>query len=278
VVSLVAVGDNTVDRYIDLNLMFPGGNAVNVSVFFKRLGGVAGYVGWVGNDQRGSLVLNSLRCENVDISQCKLVNYPTGYADIKLLDGDRCFIRSDPGARKFIDLKKDNYEYISKYDLVHTSIYSFIEPYLPELSEVSKYLSFDYSNDWNIAYLEQTLPYFNSVFLSSPDLCEKNLVKLTKWIHGFNEALVVITRGVKGSIVFNGIKLIHQNVIKTNVIDTLGAGDSYIARILFETQQGADIEKAAYLASISSAETCTYYGAWGYGIPINGSKNIVRKQ
>ncbi len=35
---LLGLGDNTVDIYIDRRVDFPGGNAVNVAVFDKRLG------------------------------------------------------------------------------------------------------------------------------------------------------------------------------------------------------------------------------------------------
>ena len=68
-VSLIGVGDNTVDRYIDMGMMYPGGNAVNVSVFFKRMGGEASYLCWLGDDSRGRLVLDSLRAESDDVTQ-----------------------------------------------------------------------------------------------------------------------------------------------------------------------------------------------------------------
>ena len=35
---LAGVGDNVVDRYRDLGLMFPGGQALNVAVHARRIG------------------------------------------------------------------------------------------------------------------------------------------------------------------------------------------------------------------------------------------------
>ena len=45
--QLVGVGDNVVDRYRDLGMMFPGGQALNVAVHAKRAGMETAYVGAV---------------------------------------------------------------------------------------------------------------------------------------------------------------------------------------------------------------------------------------
>ncbi len=267
-VSLIGVGDNTVDRYLDRNLMFPGGNAVNVSVFFKRFGGDAAYLGWLGNDQRGSLVLDSLKAEGIDVSHCRVIDEPTGRCDVELHDGDRVFVGSIPGARKMIHLEEADYEHISDYSIIHTSIYSFIEYQLPELKQSSPLLSFDYSSDWSRDYLEKTLPYVDAAFLSAPKLPKSELERLIRWIHDQNNALVVVTRGEKGSTAYNGEKILNQSIKETQVVDTLGAGDSYIARVLYETQRGTELQEAMCLASESAAETCRHLGAWGHGVPI----------
>lgn len=266
--SLIGVGDNTFDRYLDRNTMYPGGNAVNVPVFYRRHGGKAAYLGWVGDDRRGALLLEALRAEDVDISRCRVVNHPTGRCDIELRDGDRQFMGSIPGARKLIKLEEPDYDYISGFDIVHTSIYSFIEPYLPELGNASKLLSFDFSSDWTQNYLEDSLPHVDAAFLSAPNLGDAELEKLVKWIHGVNHGLVVVTRGERGSTAYDGDRLYSQGVVETRIVDTLGAGDSYIARVLYETQRGTELGEAMRRASESAAETCGYYGAWGHGASI----------
>ena len=266
--SLVGVGDNTFDRYLDQGIMYPGGNAVNVPVFYKRHGGKASYLGWVGNDRHGSILLEALRDEDIDVSRCRVVEHPTGRCDIELNKGDRQFMGSIPGARKLISLEEPDYEYISRFDITHTSIYSFIEPMLQELSNASKQLSFDYSSSWTQKYLEDTLPFVDYAFLSAPDLSDLELEKLIKWMHGINNGLVVATRGPLGSAAFDGDRLYSQGVIDTEVVDTLGAGDSFIARVLYETACGVDLAKALMLGAESASETCGYYGAWGHGASI----------
>ncbi len=266
--SLIGVGDNTFDRYLDQGTMYPGGNAVNVPVFYRRHGGKAAYLGWVGDDRRGSILLEALRAENVDVSRCRVVDHPTGRCDIELNNGDRQFRGSIPGARKLIKLEEPDYDYISGFGVTHTSIYSYVEPMLSELSNASKLLSFDYSSNWTQKYLEDTLPYVDAAFLSAPGLSDEEVEKLIKWIYSVNNSLVVVTRGAFGSVAYDGDQLYSQGVIDTEVVDTLGAGDSYIARVLFETSRDVALGEAMVLAAESAAETCGYYGAWGHGAAI----------
>jgi fructoselysine 6-kinase len=60
-VRICGVGDNVVDRYLELGLMFPGGNALNVAVFAKRAGAEAAYLGITGNDVLGEIVRRQLQ-------------------------------------------------------------------------------------------------------------------------------------------------------------------------------------------------------------------------
>ena len=70
---LVAVGDNCVDYYVQTRTGYPGGNPVNVAVYFTRLGGRAAYIGAVGTDEGGALICDGLRRKNVDISHIHTV-------------------------------------------------------------------------------------------------------------------------------------------------------------------------------------------------------------
>lgn len=51
-VSIVGFGDNVVDRYEHLGVMYPGGNAANVAVYARWLGAArAAYMGIFGTDE-----------------------------------------------------------------------------------------------------------------------------------------------------------------------------------------------------------------------------------
>ena len=59
-VSLIGVGDNTVDTYLQTHTRYPGGNAVNVAVLAQRLGARAAYLGSLGDHARGKLIYDLL--------------------------------------------------------------------------------------------------------------------------------------------------------------------------------------------------------------------------
>ena len=76
-VTLLTVGDNVVDRYLDLGVLYPGGNAVNVAVHSRRCGAGTAYIGAVGTDLAGRTVLDALVAEGVDTSLLRVVERVT---------------------------------------------------------------------------------------------------------------------------------------------------------------------------------------------------------
>ena len=68
--KIAGIGDNVIDRYMNMGVMFPGGNAVNVAAHASRLGAVAAYVGSIGADREGRIIRDALTALNVDLSQC----------------------------------------------------------------------------------------------------------------------------------------------------------------------------------------------------------------
>lgn len=265
---IIGVGDNTVDTYIHLHLRFPGGNAVNVPVLAHRYGAEAAYLGYVGNDAGGELVLNSLRSEGLDVSRCIVLDSdPTGFSTVNVIDGDRIFGESDSGACRQLHLSAEDLAYISTFNLVHTSVFSFIEPQIVELKSASRLLAYDLSQRCDQPYLESILPHVDIAFLSLADITDQERDRLMREMTALGPRIVVMTRGKEGSWVFDGKELFHQGIIPIETIDSLGAGDAFAARFLFEYVQGASIPVAMQRAALSAAENCTQFGAYGYGQP-----------
>ncbi len=256
------------DTYIHLRKKFPGGNAVNVAALAHRNGAEAAYLGFVGKDKAGELILNSLRQEGLDVSHCReLEDVPTAYCNVSVVDGDRIFGKTDFGACQLIRLSEDDLAYIRTFDLIHTSTYSFLEGQLAELKAASRLLSFDLSQRCEPEYLKTVLPHSDIAFLSLSGITNDKRDRLMHEMISFGLKLVVMTRGKEGSWVYNGSTLYHQDVLSVETLDSLGAGDAFAARFLFETTQGISIPVAMKRAAQSAAENCTHYGAYGYGQP-----------
>lgn len=264
---LIGVGDNTVDTYIQERIRYPGGNAVNVAVHAKRYGADAAYLGALGDDECGDLILDSLRLEGVNISYCKRISQVSNaFAEVKIVDGERIFGDYSSGAAELLKLTKEDFQYINRFDLVHTSIYSFLENQMDDLQNASKFLSIDCSSEINeMDVIQRSLPFVDLAIFSLADFPEIEVLDFARAMHQAGPKIVLVTRGSQGSWVFDGVDLYHQEVIEIDVVDTMGAGDAYIAAFALEYRLGTDINAAMRKAAHYAASVCEFEGAFGYG-------------
>ncbi len=272
---LLAIGDNVVDFYQDQGIIYPGGNALNVAVLAKRYGLThSSYMGILGSDTSAAHVKHVLEQEQIDTTRIRQAFGPNGEAVVSLNEeGDRIFVRSNKGgvqALLGINLNSDDESYIASHDLLHTSVYSRLEHHLPELSQKIP-VSFDFSTRRDSAYLEQVCPYLTYAFFSGSDLSKEQCFELSETALEYGTKVIGITRGSQGALFFDQERAYEQSVIQTEVIDTLGAGDSFIAMFLTQYHQHQRMEEALQRAAEAAAETCKVYGAFGYGVPKEGS-------
>ena len=249
--------------------MFPGGNAVNVPVLAHRMGSPAAYLGWLAKDPHGMLIYNALIEEGVDVSRCRLVEGQNAYCEVTLKDGDRVFGNFSEGVCDQLRLNDEDLQFISTFDLVHTSVYSFITPYLKQLGSASKVLSFDFSSEWDKDSLAEILPFVNIALISNPVMNIDENRELINFAYSFGPDIVLVTSGEQGALLFDGRQYFHQEIHPTDeVVDTLGAGDAFAASFMVNYLGGISMQEALKKAAKAAAETCMYYGAFGHGAPL----------
>lgn len=266
--KVIGVGDNVVDRYLHLGKMFPGGNAVNFAVLARRRGHTAAYIGVVGRDAAGTLLLDSLRREGVDISRVQVADGTTAYCDVNLVDGDRQFAGYDLSLYDRLQLGAADFSFIGRFDLVHTSVYSRIDRHLPDLKHACPLLSYDFSDKWDDARLPSVLSYTDFVFFSGSGRPERQVKERLEYLLTRGPRLAVVTLGRDGALLYDGKKFYYQGVVPVQPVDTLGAGDAFLTGFLMSHLSGAAIPRALQAAAEAAAAACTYYGAFGYGTAI----------
>ncbi|MDO9545654.1 MAG: PfkB family carbohydrate kinase [Pelolinea sp.] len=249
--------------------MFPGGNSVNVPVLAHRLGHPAAYLGWLAADPHGLLVYNSIKEEGLDVSHCRLIEGKNAFCEVTLKHGERVFGDFCEGICDQIDLNDEDFKFISGFDLVHTSVYSFISPYLKQLKSESKVLSYDFSQEWDRDSLAETLPFVDIALISNTvDNIEENK-ELINYASSFGPVIVLVTSGEHGALLYDGSQFYHQPIYPVEkVIDTLGAGDAFASRFMVDYLSGFSVRVALQNAAISAAKTCMYYGAFGHGVSL----------
>ena len=264
---LLGLGDNTVDTYVDRGLQFPGGNAVNVAVQARRLGAETGYLGCLGSDEAGMLVGDALRSEGVDTARCRIRAGSNARAFIGHDGQDRRFLRSERGVRgEWGAFGVEDCAYIAGYDLVHSSIYSELGDALPVVRSAARRLSYDFSERWTDENLAATLPAVDIAFLSYPSASDEDCRNLLERCIGWGAGIVVATRGAKGALALAGGRFHEQAARPASVVDTLGAGDGFIAACLLAILGEAGIASALAAGAEQAAQVCGYQGGFGHGV------------
>ena len=261
---LLGLGDNTVDTYVDAGVQFPGGNAVNVAVLARRLGLEAGYLGCLGTDEAGGLIAAALAEEGVDLARCRRVEGENARARIVHNGGDRKFIGSIPGVRGRYDLGAEDFAYIGGFDAVHTSVFSELDGELPRIG--ARQVSYDFSERWNDAVFDRVLPHIRIAFLSAPNRGDAEVEGVLRRCAA-SGVMAVATRGAGGSMALADGVVLRQGIVKADIVDTLGAGDGFIAGFLAARLRGAEVAAALARGAAFAATVCGWQGGFGHGSP-----------
>ncbi|WNS78864.1 PfkB family carbohydrate kinase [Domibacillus sp. DTU_2020_1001157_1_SI_ALB_TIR_016] len=270
--KLIAIGDNVVDYYQNQNVLYPGGNAVNVAVAAKRIGAASSaYLGIIGNDEAAEHITNCLASENIELYRSRTVYGESGKATVSITeDGDRIFIGTNKGTRVQslvkLSLTEQDIDYINQFDLVHMSVNSETEHELSRLAHKSISFDFSTSNRWNEEYLKQICPYIEFAFFSGSDLPLEDIDVLIEEVHQLGVKVVGVTRGEKPAVFSEEGRRVEHQPLQTTVIDTMGAGDSFIGTFLSVYYDHHNLITALYEAAKAAAKTCRCHGAFGYGI------------
>ncbi|MEU8876410.1 PfkB family carbohydrate kinase [Streptomyces javensis] len=274
---ICGVGDNVVDRYPRRGLMYPGGNALNVAVHATRRGADGAYLGVTGNDAAGAHIRAALAAEGVRTERARTAEGPTAYATVHLDDGgNRHFGDCSEGVSRF-RLTPDDLDWLAGFDLVHTGDCAHLEDQLPRLARAARRTSYDFSDrSWH--YAGPLLPYLYCAVFSRPDADDTEAAHLIARAHTLGPRLVVVTRGGRGALIGRAGRAPYaQSVVPVEPLDTLGAGDSFIAALLVALLDGRPLEEAAARAAAYAAEVCALPGAFGHpaAFPVPGSPSAT---
>ena len=72
----------------------------------------------------------------------------------------------------------------------------------------------------------------------------------------------MVTRGEAGSIAYDGKEFYTYGIVPVDVVDTMGAGDSFIAGFLYAICEGKSVPEAMADGAKNSSVTLAYAGAW----------------
>lgn len=253
-----------------------GGCANNTATGAARLGLRVGVEGKIGTDGFGDFILKHLNHEGIDTKGIiRDSNVNTSFTFVMVApDGERAFFHF-VGANGHYSIEDVNFDLISKSKILHVAG-SFVMPSIDgkptaELLKKSKQLGAVTCLDtvWNgeidaHAVLKPSLPYLD-YFLPSID--EARLItgqespeEVAAFFLDNGVGAVGLKMGAEGSYLANKDMEVYVPAFKVDVVDTSGAGDSWVAGFLTGICKGWDLEQSGRLGSAMGALCATSIG------------------
>ncbi|MBS6955622.1 MAG: fructoselysine 6-kinase [Enterocloster asparagiformis] len=260
--KLAAVGDNCMDVYENIGKAYPGGNPVNVAVYFVRLGGESSYTGVVGTDQYGKLMKEKIAEKGVDVSHIRFMEGSTAITHVELVDGERVFGEYEEGVLADFKLTDEEIDFLCSHDMVVTGLWGNVHDDLAKIKARGVKIAFDAATRPEDPAAVTAIPSVDYLFFATDDGDTPELRETMKQIKARGPKLVITTLGEKGSIVYDGEKFTTFGIIPCNVVDTMGAGDSFIAGFLKGVLEEKEVEACMEMGAANSSVTLEYNGAW----------------
>lgn len=253
---VAVVGDNTVDRYLG-GPEYIGGNALNVAVQLRLLGVEVTYFGAVGDDGDGREIAGALRRQGVGTDGLVTANGATAVTEIRLTpEGDRVFVREDFGVTAHYRPSDAELARIAEHDWVHIGMLPRPAEFVRRLRAVAPdiRISQDCAVSSGFAGLD--------VAFCSAGEDETAALRAAEDALSAGAALAVVTRGAAGALASDGRDEWRCAAMPVDVVDTTGAGDSFIAGFIAARRDGAPVPGALEAGARVAARTCGHVGGF----------------
>ncbi|MFW5678764.1 MAG: adenosine kinase [Pseudomonadota bacterium] len=255
-----------------------GGSCANSMAALAAMGGRAGFVGRVRNDQFGKVFAHDCRAVGVT------------FANPPVADGA-------PTARCLVFVHPDSQRTMATYlgacvelgpqdlqpDLIAGAAVTLLEGYLydrvPAKAACLEAARIAHAKGRKVALslsdpfcVDRWRPEFRGLIASQVDILFANEAEITSLyeVETFDEALqavrgtveiAALTRGPKGSVLIAGEEVhVVDAASVPEVVDTTGAGDLYAAGLLRGLTAGMDLAAAGRLAALAAGRIIQQYG------------------
>ena len=271
-----------------------GGSCLNIAVGLARLGAAAGFVGGISTDLFGNLIAGHATESAVDLRYATRSGDQTTLAFVRIVAGESQYAFYDVETasanwtyqRGSIPFDAIEAVHIGSTTLVHDRG-AFEASTLTKDARPTATISFDPNCRPNLVKDVRSYQSRMNAFAESADIVRMSDVDFD-YLHG-DEAyparaaaliergasLIVITRGMKGALAWHRrAGAMEVGAPAVDVVDTIGAGDSFHAALLFALREqgcieraglqaagAAELRRALSFACQCAALTCTRAGA-----------------
>jgi sugar/nucleoside kinase (ribokinase family) len=251
-----------VEKLVDSASLAIGSSCAIFACGAARLGLKVAFMGVCGADIFGRFMLEEMTKGGVDVSKVKVdPSEQTGLSVILTHDADRAIL-THTGAISALQAEDVSDDLLFQARHLHVASYFLqtrLQPGLPGLFQRARGLGLSTSLDPNwdpdgkwigfddlLNQVDVFLPNENEALsLTRSATCEKALERLASRC-----GVVAIKRGSEGALAESGNKISAACALPVDVVDTVGAGDSFDAGFLYGWLNEWGLEKALQLAAV----------------------------
>lgn len=250
--KVAVLGDNCIDRYDRIDREYVTGNAVDTAVHLKRMGIPTAIITTTGTDLRGEWVRKTLELERLDTSHVKIAEGSTAVTYMSLDGTERIHGEYLEGVLEKMLFDEDDLHFAIQHDWVHTAFWGKADHLLEFLNKSGCRISFDYATNLNDEMVKRTAPFVDCGFFSYREHDAYIEAYLQKQVEN-GMRIAICTLGEHGSLAYDGKQFYQYGVIPARVVNTIGAGDSFIAGFLSQMmRQKSIVEGLACGARVAS--------------------------
>lgn len=257
-----------------------GGDALNEAVVLSQLGAQVELISKVGNDEAGKRVLDFLQEKRVDVTKVKTeADLETGINIVLVTpDGERMFLTNPNGSLRKLS-EADVIEQLDSAADIVCMASMFVSPLLdiPAMerlfqkikSKPGRILVADMTtakNGETLADIAGLLKYIDYLIPNEAEAArltgETDVYRNAELFVEHGVSCVVIKRGKRGCLICTKDKQVEIPAYPhVTLIDTTGAGDSFVAGFLWGLKQGMPLEECARFGCAVASCTIEVLGA-----------------
>ncbi|CAK7192906.1 Fructokinase [Commensalibacter sp. Nvir] len=273
----------------------PGGSCANIAVAIARLGGKVGFMGGVSTDFLGEKLIDFLKSSHVDLKYVARAPQQTTLAFVELGEEEPAYAFYDDNTASRLWTRSQSPGFSEDIQLIHIGSTSLIGPPISDscermfkIEKGKRILSIDpncrpnatANPDVYRARLARLTAMADIIKLSKTDLAylrpDSTIEEAAHYWLERGTSIVIVTRGSQGVLCFlpNQPAFSVETHFVKDVVDTIGAGDTFMAATLTYLQKQncltldkiktitvEKITEALKYASIAAAINCQRRGA-----------------
>ena len=250
---------NQTEKLVESSTLTIGSSSVIMACGAARLGLKTAFLGVVGDDVFGSFMLSAMRERGIDVTHCVIdKNLSTGFSVILVKpDSDRAILTYSGSISDLCDehIDRNIFSHARHLHLGGFFLLDKLRPAIPALFKdahkagltTSLDTNWDPADRWDVA---ETLPHCD-IFMPN----EKEVERITRT--NLTEGMQILARniptlavklGAAGATAIQAGITVRAPSLTVDVVDTIGAGDSFDAGLIYGFLKGYALQDCLSIA------------------------------